>query len=62
MSNLIESFKKFLAPGTEESKNAEIEVFAARDGSFHVDVESFKKSEAVQRQIAVLRESERKRA
>lgn len=62
MSNLIQSFKRFLAPGIDKNNNAEIKILARQDGSFKVDINSFRKSKVVQEQIASLRKLEKEQA
>ena len=62
MGEIIQSIKQFLAPGIDESKNAEIHVLSRRDGSFHVDEKSFRESDVVKQQIRSLRKAEKERA
>lgn len=48
-----------IAPGVEESKNAQIKMIMAKNGSFKVDMKSFRQSTEVQRQIDYIRNEER---
>lgn len=48
-----------IAPGVEESKNDQIKMIMTKNGSFKVDMESFRKSTEVQRQINCIRDEER---
>tara|TARA_B110000211_G_scaffold230172_1_gene289210 strand:- start:5140 stop:5346 length:207 start_codon:yes stop_codon:yes gene_type:complete len=61
--NVLNQFRIYLAsiiaPGVEESKNAQIKMIMAKNGSFKVDMESFRKSTEVRRQIDCIRNEER---
>lgn len=48
-----------IAPGVEESKNDQIKMVMTKNGSFTVDIKSFKNSEEVKRQISYLRNEKR---
>ena len=60
---MLEQLRVYLAdifaPGVEESKNAQIKMIMAKNGSFKVDMESFRKSTEVRRQIDCIRNEER---
>ncbi|APM00219.1 hypothetical protein HOR41_gp09 [Pseudoalteromonas phage C5a] len=60
---MLEQLRVYLAdifaPGVEESKNNEIRMIVRKNGSFKVDMESFRKSDEVKRQIDYIRNEER---
>ncbi|NRA78043.1 MAG: hypothetical protein HRU18_07530 [Pseudoalteromonas sp.] len=60
---MLEQIRIYLAsifaPGVEESKNNEIKMIMRKNGSFKVDMESFRNSDEVKRQINYLRKEER---
>lgn len=60
---MLEQLRVYLAdifaPGVEESKNNEIRMIVRKNGSFKVDMKSFRKSDEVKRQIDYIRNEER---
>lgn len=57
---IVQFIKELLAPGIDESRNAEIYVLASGKGTFfQVDEKSFRSSKVVKRQVAALRQEKR---
>ncbi|WP_209327893.1 hypothetical protein [Pseudoalteromonas sp. PA2MD11] len=61
--DILEKIRVYLAsiiaPGVEESKNDQIKMIMTKNGAFKVDMESFRNSDEVKRQINCIRNEER---